>query len=58
MITVLREIKRESDGVPTLCEALSESDEDRIAQQSREHWGNIRTEAVIAETTRHLSTLL
>ena len=51
MITCFFEIEGESDGVPTLCEALSESDEDRTAQQLREHWGNLRTEAVIAETT-------
>ena len=45
------EIESESDVVPTLCEALSESDEDRFAQQLRKHWGNLRTGAVIAETT-------
>ena len=50
MITNILEIEDESDGAPTLCEALSESDEDRIAQQLRKHLGNIMTEAVIAET--------
>lgn len=45
------EMAGESDGVPTLCESFSESDEDRTALQFREHFGNIRTEAVIAETT-------
>ena len=72
MITSILEIEDESDGAPTLCEALSERcidamvdhdvttfaemcnrhrHEDLTAQQLREHWGNLRTEAVIAEMT-------